>query len=348
MQLTTKSLTIKNKSRYCFQWGGVEKFTPILFNFDYMNSCFSDLIGVRGMCEDINPILYLDDIGVGLELASKLADSKFKGTGRELVDRKIQQAWREAFKDLSIDGFQFKKIACEKTFEGNGHSTVVLDGSGKITISKYQKLLTSIQFKSVHFSGIGEYSLTISDGDDTFTYVGSAKNISIPNKFFGQKISIEIMFENANVSPLTGNCCEPCSGSGCNFSISASKDFGLSFVIQEICDYESYLCRYAEMIAEAVVYKAGALILTEAINTQRINDSSIVNEKDLWTRIAYLDSSLNLFQFENQVIQSSTSTIEVKPGRYQFEIERISKQIPKPKDPYCISCDAGFYAISLP
>lgn len=313
-----------------------------------MNSCFSELIGINGLCDNIGYELYLDDIGISLKSASKIADSKFN-TGSNLIKRKINQAWKETFKDLSIDGFQFKKIACEETFIGNTNTIQDFNGVGEIKIVKTKKLLTSIQFKSVKFDGDGAYKLTITDGDDTFIYEGEEKSINVPIKFFGTTIEIEIDYESANVSSLGNDCCCPCSSSNCNFSIVAKKDYGLSFVVQEICDYESYLCRYSEMIAEAVIWKAGALILTEIIDSDRINDFTIAKEKnDLWTKIAYMDSSLNLFQYNGQVIQSSTSTIEVKPGRYQVELGRIKKQIPNPKDPYCITCNSSFYSISLP
>lgn len=312
-----------------------------------MNGCYTDIVGALGLCDGIDYKYLLDDIGVGLKDASKIADSKF-GTGKELISRKIKQAWSETISDLSFDGFQFKKIACESTFNGKSNAVVDIDGAGEIKIKKQKRILTSIQFQSMTFSGVGEYHLNINDGETTFDYVGEDKSIKVNERFFGQNITISIQYENANVRSLASDSCCPCSGDYCNFTINANKDYGLSFAVQEICDYEAYLCRYADMIGQAVVYKAGALILTEMINSARVNDHNIVNSKDIWTRIAYLDSSMNLFQYDNQVIQSSTSEVLVKDGKYQQEIARLSQLIPIPKDPYCIACTSSFYAISIP
>lgn len=310
-----------------------------------MNSCFEDLVSINGLCASGTDALLLDDIGISLRGASKIADGKFLN-GAELVRRKINQAWKEAFKDLSIDGFNFKKIACEKRFVGDGKLMEVSAGSGQIVINKHKRRLTSIRLMDVSFSGSGEYTITITDEQTTFNLTSDDSVIDVDSSFYGDKITVNFSYTSANIRAVNGGCCG--CGERCNFSIKGNSDLGLSFVVQEMCDAEAYFCAYSDMIAEAVLYKAGALILTELMNTDRINDFNIVNEKDLWVRIAYLDSSLNLFQYEDKTASQSGSKIIVQDGKYQLEINRLKKLLPIPKDRYCISCDSGFYSITLP
>jgi hypothetical protein len=311
-----------------------------------MNECFKNIVGINGLCENENYKYWLDDIGISFLSTVKTVDSKFN-TGANLVTRKIEQAWNETFKDLTAQGFSFNKVLCEVDMKAEGQVNVLQNGTKAITISKSINRMTSISFHNVKFDGSGEYTLTISDGVETYSYTGEDSRLTIDNRFFGDEITITLEYISINNRDRysDGSCCD----NSCNLSIdSDGNTYGLYFSVQETCDYESYFCKYANLIGDAVVYKAGALILKELVDSDRINDFKIVKEQDLWTRIAYLDSSLNLYAYQNQVIQSSTSTVEVKDGRYQIELARLNKILPKPKDKYCLTCVGNQYKITIP
>ena len=311
-----------------------------------MNECFKNIVGIKGLCEVENYKFWLDDIGISFVSAVKTVDSKFN-TGANLVNRKIEQAWNEVFKDLTVQGFNFNKVLCESELVGNGDIEVLTNDTKVIIVSKSIDRMTSVTFNNVQFSGAGQYTLTISDGIESFTYTGEDSRLTIGNKFFGKRIIVSITYLSANNRTIKPE--DSCCNNTCNLSIDSDNNtYGLSFSAQEVCDFENYFCKYVNIIGDAVLYKAGALILKELVDSDRINDFKIVKEQDLWTRISYLDSSLNLYAYQNQVIQSSTSTVEVKDGRYQIELARLNKILPKPKDRYCLTCAGSSYQITLP
>ena len=311
-----------------------------------MNECFKNIVGIKGLCDVENYKFWLDDIGISFVSAVKTVDSKFN-TGANLVNRKIEQAWNEVFKDLTVQGFNFNKVLCESELVGNGDIEVLTNDTKVIIVSKSIDRMTSVTFNNVQFSGAGQYTLTISDGIESFTYTGEDSRLTIGNKFFGKRIIVSITYLSANNRTIKSE--DSCCNNTCNLSIDSDNNtYGLSFSAQEVCDFENYFCKYVNIIGDAVLYKAGALILKELVDSDRINDFKIVKEQDLWTRISYLDSSLNLYAYQNQVIQSSTSTVEVKDGRYQIELARLNKILPKPKDKYCLTCVGSSYQITLP
>ena len=312
-----------------------------------MNECFRKIIGINGDCSGIKYQLLLDDIGISLFSASKTADSRFN-TGLDLVNRKISQAWNEVFKDLTVDGFSFGKILCNKEIEGFGDINVLNNSTSTINLKKKSNRMTSISFDYFKFDVNNDeiYTLNITDGIETFTYIGNNKYIDIDSKFLGENIEISLSYISANNRSIKAS--SSCCNEDCNISISGNDNFGMSFSVSESCDFENYFCKYAKQIGEAVIYKAGALVLTELVNSDRINDFKVMKQEDLWTRIAYMDSSMNLYAYQNQVIQSSTSTVEVKEGRYQIELKRLNNILPKPKDRFCLSCSGSKYLVAIP
>ena len=72
-------------------------------------NCIKDIISIRGLCSNDTAKYYLDDIGISLLSASKIADERYV-SGRKMIETKINQAWEMAFNDITFDGFISNKI----------------------------------------------------------------------------------------------------------------------------------------------------------------------------------------------------------------------------------------------
>lgn len=304
-----------------------------------MNKCFKDFIGIKGLCENAEKHKYLlDDIGIGLQSASKTADAKFIN-GAELVNRKIKQAWQMVLRDLQDGKFKYRKIVCSKTFKGKEGGQI---SGGVISLSKRKSLYTAIQLMDVSINAVGAWSIVFSDGLTSETITGSgAGNIDVPLKFYGDTLQITVTGQVIS-NKVERECCE-----GCNFEIKGNELYGLSFTAIERCEYDAYFCIYADIIAPAVLYKTGALILKELYDSDRINDFKIMRKETLQIQMSYLDSDLNLFAYDNQVTTGDRATIKVKDGMYQKELERVKKLLPTPNDGFCVSCMKSKYQISI-
>lgn len=305
-----------------------------------MNKCFEGLVGMRNVCGGSETIYYLDDIGISLNMASKAVDSKYIN-GSEMVTRKLQQAWREALNDVTLQGFELKKVICDKTYGRTSWNTSTLtNGTGVITLTRVGSPdQTSIYIGSIIVDGSGVFTLTINDGETSFNYIGSEDVVNVRKTFSGKVVTITISYTTVKSGTL-GVLESLCNCAGCDVIATGSANFGLRLDVQQVCDRELYLCRYAELIAEAVMYKAGALILKELMDTDRVNDFLIMKETNLLVNMAYLDSLLNITAIEEGK--------KPNDGKYQQVMARISKEVAAPKKSCCVTCKGGSYNISLP
>jgi hypothetical protein len=69
-------------------------------------ACYDNLVTVRNLCDSAtNTLFYLDDLGISLKGAAAVADER-NVTGRQLIERKIAQAWEQVYSDISFDGYK--------------------------------------------------------------------------------------------------------------------------------------------------------------------------------------------------------------------------------------------------
>jgi hypothetical protein len=305
-----------------------------------MKACFDGIVGMRNVCGGSTAKYYLDEIGISLKTAAKTVDSKYV-KGSDLVNAKIAQAWRDTLNDVVLGGFEFKKVVCEKTYGRRNHEgSTLVNGTGSVMLTRvgYQDQ-TSIYIGSIDVENDGQYTITVSDGFDTFTATTDTDTVNVRKAFNGKTITVTIDYLEVYSGQL-GELSSECNCAGCGVYATGDQNYGMRFDVQQICDKEAYLCRYAELLGEAVMYKAGALLLKELMDTDRVNDFTIMKEGNLLVNMAYLDSSLNMFQYEESK--------PVTDGKYQQVMARLNREIVAPKKSCCVVCKGGSYSISLP
>jgi hypothetical protein len=309
-----------------------------------MNNCYKDLVGLRGVCAESAMIYDLADLGISLKSASKTVDSKWI-SGSEMVAAKIRQAWREVLNDVLLQGYELRKVICEKTIGSRSYlSEALTNGSGSFTLRRAVSVRGETQLYISHLTvnGTGTRTITISDGITTFTYTGTANSINVRKYFSEREILVSIDYTSVNsgvLSVVSTGACGCCSD--CDVYHIGSQNYGITLDVQEVCMKDEYLCRYSELLAEAAWYKAGALILKEAMDTDRVNDFLIMKEGNLAVNMAMLDSSMNLSAYEGEAKKP-------QDGKYQQALQRISRQVAYPKKGICSDCAGGSYNISLP
>lgn len=305
--------------------------------------CFKNIIGFNGLCEDDNTYTYLlDDIGIGLLDASKIADSKFLN-GKDLLERKINQAWRDIISSFEFKGFMYKEILCTASVDAGLSDKILQNGVGTINIKKERYRNTSTIIPTISVSG-DVIKITISDGQTTEEFENiNNTNIYPKGNYYKSNITVTIEYNTLeNVSRInSGNCCAGHNLCNYKFTSDNNTSYGLSIIVHEMCDIEAYLCRYADMIGEAVLYRAGALILKELMDNNRINDFKIMKSENLMLNMAYMDSSLNLFNIE----EGKKSN---EDGMVQVILNRLKHKIPAPDDKFCVECNKSIYIHSLP
>jgi hypothetical protein len=314
-----------------------------------MNNCYKDLVGLRGVCAESAMIYDLADLGISLKSASKTVDSKWI-SGSQMVAAKIVQAWREVLNDVLLQGYEFRKVVCEKTIGSRSYlSENLTNGTGSFTLRRAVSVRRETQLYISHLvvNGTGNRTITITDGITTFTYTGTANSINVRKYFSEREVDVTIAYTSVNsgvLSVVSDGACGCCSD--CDVYHIGSQNYGITMDVQEVCMKDEYLCRYSEILAEAAWYKAGALILKEAMDTDRVNDFLIMKEGNLAVNIAMLDSDLNIFKYDDKAFVGGKPN--VADGKYQIALQRITRQVAYPKKGICSDCAGGSYNISLP
>ena len=321
---------------------------PFFINFEKRNmkACFDGVVGMRNVCGDATAIYFLDDIGISLKTAAKTVDSKYI-KGADLVGAKIQQAWRDTLNDVMLGGFEFKKVACEKTYGRRSFDyNILTNGTGVITLKRVGSPdETSLYIGSIQVQNDGDYTITITDGFDTFTATQDTQTVNVRRSFIGKVVTITIDYLEV-YSGILGEISSVCNCAGCGIYAEGGYNYGMTFDVQQVCDRDAYLCRYSELLGEAVMYKAAALLLKELMDTDRVNDFTIMKEGNLLVNMAYLDSSLNIYQYDDKAFVGGKPI--VADGKYQQVMARINRTIVAPKKSCCVVCKGGSYSISLP
>lgn len=302
-------------------------------------SCFDKLISIRGLCENDTALYYLDDFDVSLMLASKTADERHIN-GRKLIETKIGQAWRSLFKDITFEGMKVNSIIEELNFRGtesadinsNGVSFSLAEGCDLAMIYVTRVIL------DIEAGGTAVVKIN-NDGVISELFNGTLESNSQMiidlNNFVSDDFRLYI--ESEDVILLSKKV------KSHNGFIQANSEVtnGFNVEMQLRCTTEKYLCKYADLLCIAVVYKALALIWSEVRDTNRLNNLVNLKREDAVTKMAFYDSTFNLLKYD------ITVSVNYAPkGLYQLELEKLN--IPTPNCRCCLSCKSDSYIISLP
>ena len=266
---------------------------------------------MRGICDASSVKYYTDDYGVGLYHASKLAQGA-NHTGKDLFNSKLTLAWNIVLSDILLDGFQFDKVIEDiSTSFNDGYNTET-----SVSINNgYEYASTYINYLIFKVTGTGTLNVSI-NGVDVFNDTVSNEDI---------RIDINANIEDETTISITHNG-----------TIQLTDADGNPFLISGYikCNKEKYLCRYADVLALAVLSKLCALILNEYLLNSRYNDVKAYSneENQLAIKLSQLDNTFNLLPLEQ---------LPNRKGMYQRELEKISKIIKPLMCDICFECEGA-------
>lgn len=311
--------------------------------------CFDGIISIRGLCTTDSAKYYLDDIGIGITLAAKAADDKYR-TGKNLIEAKINQAWEAVVKDIKIKDFKFDKVLNDTIVGESGEDSLAASAEfrgQKFTLNKGCKLVKFFIHKvSVCVVTGGETTIKIKTATgETEIYSGTLEDNTtteiVVNELFPD---FQILVDNTNIEVCSGKNTFDCSCEHRHFTVTGhdgtSENYGITTDLQVRCDLTDYLCKYADKLAYAVQYKAAALIWKEIRDTNRMNNILDMQSDKAVAEMAWLDSSFNLLQYD-----PATDSNYTPKGMYQKELEKIN--IPIPKCKCCMECESDSYSYSI-
>lgn len=281
--------------------------------------CYSS-IGVRGLCESYTS--YLDDYGISLNKASKIADSS-KITGKQLIDDSVKMAWKAVLSDIAIAGFKFKGITEVINSKYNNGIANVFSFSINRNCQFEAIVLQKVKINALEVSDIN-FQIK-GDGDVIYTNSQTAVNGQITFDFEKQALDYDVV-------DLT------ITSTGDLESTNNNTPFLLNAYL--ICDERILFCNYLDILEDAVKIKASAIILNNTIFNDRYNDLILYKSGEVAIRVSQLDSSLNLLNGENKIN---------KKGLYQLEIEKLSIKLKGILDNYkcscCFECQSNYKTI---
>lgn len=277
----------------------------------------ANIIGMRGLCEATDTRYYVDDYGISLNLASKLAHDSFQ-SGRELFLSKLALAWRIVENDIAVNGFNFNKVL--HTYQ-NKFTTQITDQTETTFPNSCVNAGVWINYFKVKVIGTGTLRVLL-NGTDIF--ITNPSLPSAPNDVSDETVTLTVdayIPDNSTLEIIS---------TGVTIQDAGGTFAEVSGYIK--CDKSYYLCKYSDLIVFAVIYKLCALILNEQLLNPRYNDFIAYSNEgnQLALKIAQLDTSLTLVTFEE---------LPQKKGAYQRELESISKILPVPKCDCCFECE---------
>lgn len=261
-----------------------------------------DVIGIKGVCSTTYPY-NLDSLGISLSKAAKLADSS-KITAKEFVEEAVEQAWGHVLSDLKVQGFmvqgvkyKYKNDFIDDTTTGNAHSITLTRGC------EFEQFF----FNKVKLKVSGELDVVLNlnyNGTELELYSGALEDetltVTVDSPFPYEEVELTL------TTTGTGQIYETNNGTP------------IWFDAYRACSEKEFFCSYHDMLVDAVMYKAAALILNNALFNDRYNDILAFQRNDIAIRVSQLDSSLNLLNSENRIN---------KYGLYQQEIEKANDKL---------------------
>ena len=305
-------------------------------------ACYDNIVGIRGLCDSPSVRYYVDDWGVSLKTAANIADEKYI-TGRRLFEAKRKQAWEYLLQDVVLKGYKNDNIL--KSFSIQSKADTTINASGTISIDFTDNCeLTGVFIDSITANVNTGGTLAISINNVSVysdTLAAGLYSIAI-GRVFSKALTIEI---SGTAVMNGGNADYYHDGVGGCYSI--GETYGLSITGDYRCMIEQYLCRFPDKIGMALAIKTAALITKEMLTTAKLAEILFVKDRqELITELASLDSSENLYQYDDKAFAGGQPI--VKAGKYQNQIEYINRVIPVPKCRCCMEQVRSSYNISIP
>lgn len=322
-------------------------------------ACYDDIISVKGLCSTptVTPLYYLNDYGISLGKAAKLADDRY-ANGKAMIEAKINQAWEDTFSRITVDGFKYNQILVSAIVGGvpTDDSIVTLPATVGQDYVGYKFVLNSgcslgrTYISQVRVRAMAAGTLTMisrCNGTDTTLYSGTvAAGWTVVNVNTSYDYDVSILVDRDTLAIAEGNGVTDFSGkdySYLSYETVGTELAGMEINVQVRCDVSKHFCQFTSILAKAVVYRACALIYKEVLDTTRFNDIVILmgSNSDIATstaKLAWFDSETNFFSLED------AKTVGL--GMFQKELSLI--KLPVAKCNCCAYCTGSFYKSTLP
>lgn len=305
-------------------------------------ACYDNIVGIRGLCDSQNVRFYVDDWGVSLKTAANIADEKYI-TGKKLFEAKRKQAWEYLLQDVILKGYKNDKILKSFSIQSKGDTSI--SGNGVISIDFTDNCeLTGVFIDAittdVHTAGNATIEI---NGSVVYTgaVIQGKTTISV-GRTFAKALTIEI----SGTAVMNGGSADYYHD-GVGGCYSVGETYGLSITGDYRCMIEQYLCRFPDKIGMALAIKTAALITKEMLTTAKLAEILFVKDRqELITELASLDSSENLYAYDDKAFVGGQPI--VKAGKYQNQIEYINRVIPVPKCRCCMDAVRSSYNITIP
>lgn len=305
-------------------------------------ACYDNIVGMRGLCDSPSVRYYVDDWGVSLKTAANIADEKYR-TGKRLFEAKRKQAWEYLLQDVILKGYKNDNIL--KSFSIQSKGDTIVNATGTISIDFTENCeLTGVFIDSIvaNVKTAGTLAIEINNVS-IFSDTLVAGTWTIPvGRVFSKALTISV---TGTAVMNGGNADYYHDGVGGCYSVGES--YGLSITGDYRCMIEQYICRFPDKIGMALAIKTAALITKEMLTTAKLAEILFVKDRqELITELASLDSSENLYQYDDKAFVGGQPI--VKAGKYQQQIEYINRVIPVPKCRCCMEAVRSSYNISIP
>lgn len=329
-------------------------------------ACLTNYIGVYGHCTAGTPKsgLYINKnlAGISLKKAANITEGEII-TGVDLLNQAIDngiQLTRSAivsemlgtvrFNSIISSG-QYGKYEPDFTNTDNYLPATAANRGLKFELDNECRL-SSLYVKRVSVltnSTITGGTLTITDGGTvtTYTFDATAKVITyVETNYKAQSGTITITLDNTSISVADsdlyysggcGYCCNTCSGNcGSGLSVwgwdgtnNTGTTYGLSALVNVICDEEKFFCEISSIpdLAWMALYKAGIFAFEYAILSNRIN---------AFTNYGQEQVSAQIEQWE-QLFEAAKKKVVAQLPKYLLSIDNC-----------CIECNSSQWQTSIP
>lgn len=305
-------------------------------------ACYDNIVGIRGLCDSPSVRYYVDDWGVSLKTAANIADEKYI-TGKRLFEAKRKQAWEYLLQDVVLKGYKNDNIL--KSFSIQSKADTAINATGTISIDFTDNCeLTGVFIDSI-----------VADVKTGGTLSIDINNVSVYSDTLPvgvHSIAIGRVFSKALTIDVTGTAIMNGGNAdyyhdGVGGCYSVGQTYGLSITGDYRCMIEQYICRFPDKIGMALAIKTAALLTKEMLTTTKLAEILFVKDRqELITELASLDSSENLYQYDDKAFVGGQPI--VKAGKYQNQIEYINRVIPVPKCRCCMEAVRSSYNITIP
>lgn len=269
----------------------------------YPETCFQNLIGIKGTCEPREAMYWLDDVpGMDISKLANVAEAS-SGTGEKLAQKLIESASRLMLADVeAIYDAQYKVqntlvggcSACSFTTNyssGNQRGILIKDN----TTSSFAHLL--IDKLTVKLNDVGTFHVVIDDGNPGNLRVieFEFEEAGVEYEFRGlnyttKKKSVKVYMQESTVPMAQLSCPRSSSGCGCSGTTAVVSDLVYTGLVNGVesqsaygfqpcavisCDSSDLLCFIANsaprMIGMALLYKTAELYFQTRLQSVRNN-----------------------------------------------------------------------------